>query len=361
MYEPERFTSISGKKYNIDPHKRGRYHNTLLYGVYYYAEREDDATIRLTVTFSTWFIRVLGEIPEQHGPPRQDVIEEVCKKFKTLLFYDKLLTDRTIHLTSENMSKQTEDKYIFEDFVILKSKPMKLKCRGYRNANPDISKMVEKEILRLLYENYSTALSDADIQKEIWYEPQRFMQAYTDLETKRYIEQGRVKTYKLTAEGRDYYEELIQNANRFSIGHNKRLHTKKWDIFIAHASEDKEEIARPLFHALEKKNLSVWIDEFELKLGDNLRRKIEEGLVNSKYGVVILSPSFFAKAWPQAELDGLFKLEMSHGSKRILPIWHNIDEKEVINHLPILAGRVAVKTSEGINTIVDEILNAIQE
>lgn len=64
----------------------------------------------------------------------------------------------------------------------------------------------------------------------------------------------------------------------------------EYDVFICHASEDKEEIARPLAEALSLKKLHVWYDEFTLKLGDSLRGTIDYGLANFRYGVVILSP-----------------------------------------------------------------------
>lgn len=71
-----------------------------------------------------------------------------------------------------------------------------------------------------------------------------------------------------------------------------------WDAFISHASEDKESIAEPIAKALTQRGYKVWYDSFCLKLGDNLRKSIDEGLSRSRYGVVILSPSFFAKKWP---------------------------------------------------------------
>ncbi len=55
-----------------------------------------------------------------------------------------------------------------------------------------------------------------------------------------------------------------------------------WDLFISHASEDKEEVARPLAQLLKDEGLSVWLDEQELVLGDSLRRKLDEGLSKSK-------------------------------------------------------------------------------
>jgi len=81
------------------------------------------------------------------------------------------------------------------------------------------------------------------------------------------------------------------------------------DVFISHASEDKDAVARPLAEALIGGGASVWFDEYELRLGDRLRAKIEDGLRRSRFGAVILSHSFFAKRWPQLELDGLFALE----------------------------------------------------
>ena len=52
-----------------------------------------------------------------------------------------------------------------------------------------------------------------------------------------------------------------------------------WDVFISHASEDKEEVARPLARALQEEGYCVWLDDNELSLGDSLRLKIDEGLV----------------------------------------------------------------------------------
>ena len=78
-----------------------------------------------------------------------------------------------------------------------------------------------------------------------------------------------------------------------------------WDVFISHSSEDKEFVALPLTKILKESGLNVWLDKHELFIGDSLRRKIEEGLLNSRFGVVILSENFFKKEWPQKELDAL--------------------------------------------------------
>ncbi len=93
--------------------------------------------------------------------------------------------------------------------------------------------------------------------------------------------------------------------------------------------------------------LRVWLDEFELTLGDSLRRKIDYGLAGSRYGVVVLSSAFFSKEWPQRELDGLFAREDGR-EKVILPIWHNVTASDVARFSPMLADKVAVSTSLGL-------------
>jgi hypothetical protein len=121
--------------------------------------------------------------------------------------------------------------------------------------------------------------------------------------------------------------------------------TREFDVFVSHATEDKNSVVRPLAHALEERGVNVWYDEFELRVGDSLRRKIDAGIARSRFGLVVLSPAFFAKNWPQYELDGLVALDMSDGGRRLLPIWHEITKDEIIRHSPSLVDRVALSTS----------------
>jgi len=134
----------------------------------------------------------------------------------------------------------------------------------------------------------------------------------------------------------------------------------EFDVFISHASEDKEAIARPLRDALQQRGFKVWLDEQELTLGDVLSQKIDEGLARSRYGVVILSESFFAKNWPRRELDGLVARETLDGRKVILPLWHGVGLREVTEYSPPLGAKLAASTSEGVTTIADKIGLAIR-
>lgn len=130
-----------------------------------------------------------------------------------------------------------------------------------------------------------------------------------------------------------------------------------YDVFVAHATDDKEEVARPLANALIGAGLRVWYDEFELRIGDNLRQKIDAGLSRSRFGIVVLSPAFFAKNWTQYELDGLVTREMT-GEQIILPLWHRLTKVEIIRQSPSLAGRVARSTSD---FTIEEIAREIAE
>jgi hypothetical protein len=119
----------------------------------------------------------------------------------------------------------------------------------------------------------------------------------------------------------------------------------KYDAFISHASEDKENLVRPLAEKLIEMGFAIWYDEFQLKVGDSLRRSIDKGLANSKFGIVVLSPDFFAKNWPQYELDGLVAKETTGGNKVILPLWHKVSKDEVLSYSPTLADKVALNTA----------------
>ncbi len=131
-----------------------------------------------------------------------------------------------------------------------------------------------------------------------------------------------------------------------------------WDAFISHASEDKEDFVRPLAHALQSRDLLVWFDEFTLTVGDSLRRSIDSGLAKSRFGIVVISPHFLDKEWPQRELDGLAAREVG-GTKVILPVWHNISTKELCTFSPTLADRLATLSSNGIGRVVDDLTQAI--
>jgi hypothetical protein len=132
-----------------------------------------------------------------------------------------------------------------------------------------------------------------------------------------------------------------------------------WDVFISHASEDKDVVARPLAEALRARGVKVWLDETELRIGDSLRRKIDRGLASSRFGVVVFSRSFFAKGWPQYELDGIVSRSVS-GEQTLLPLWHEITKDEVQRQSPSLVDKIARSTAQyTIEEIAEEIADVV--
>ncbi len=132
------------------------------------------------------------------------------------------------------------------------------------------------------------------------------------------------------------------------------------DVFICHASEVKDDFVRPLAEALRAHHLDVWYDEFALNIGDSLREAIDRGLVDSRFGIVVLSQHFFQKRWPQRELNGLVAREIAEDRQVILPIWHRIDRNQILTFSPPLADVFAVSSARGMEAVVNELLKKLR-
>ena len=128
-----------------------------------------------------------------------------------------------------------------------------------------------------------------------------------------------------------------------------------WDLFISHASEDKEEIVKPLAVSLKNAGVKVWYDEFELTVGDSLSRSIDKGLIGSKNGIIVLSKAFFSKGWTEYELKSMLTKAV-HNKQTILPIWHNIEKSEIEEYSLFLSDLIALSSKMPMTTLVENIL-----
>ena len=134
----------------------------------------------------------------------------------------------------------------------------------------------------------------------------------------------------------------------------------EYDVFISHASEDKEDFVEPLVHKLIELGIRPWYDDMSLDLGDSLRKNIDTGLAASEYGVVVLSPSFFAKRWPERELNGLVQKALGEDRKVILPVWYKVSYEDVAAYSLPLADLVAARYDEGVDVVADRIARVIR-
>ena len=130
--------------------------------------------------------------------------------------------------------------------------------------------------------------------------------------------------------------------------------------YISHASEDKDEFVRPLANALRSHGRNVWYDEFSLRPGDSLRRSIDRGLAECEFGVVVLSHAFFRKEWPQRELDALLNADIG-GDKKLFPVWLGVSQRDVARASPLLADKIALQASRGVESVTEALLELIPE
>lgn len=135
---------------------------------------------------------------------------------------------------------------------------------------------------------------------------------------------------------------------------------KKYDLFISHASEDKDAIVRPLATILERLSVRVWYDEFSLQLGDSLTASIDKGLQESRYGLVVLSKAFLSKKWPEYEYRSLMTREID-GERVILPLWYDVTKDDIKNFSLYLADIMALPISRAnFGKIVPAILKVVR-
>ncbi|HEX6368156.1 MAG TPA: TIR domain-containing protein [Longimicrobium sp.] len=132
----------------------------------------------------------------------------------------------------------------------------------------------------------------------------------------------------------------------------------QWDVFITHASEDADAVARPLAAALRRHGLGVRVDGQALAAGDSVRRRVDEGLAHAGWGVLVISRHFLRMEWPQAELDGLLARELG-GERVVIPVWHGVTGAEVARRSPMLAARLAIDTAGGIEELCEAIVAVV--
>lgn len=135
----------------------------------------------------------------------------------------------------------------------------------------------------------------------------------------------------------------------------------EYDVFLSHASEDKDDVARPLAICLQELGLRVWYDEFELRIGDNLVAKLNAGIRSSRFGILVLSKAFLAKRWTIHELNMLENLWVSD-DRILFPVWHRITIEELSAYRAWLAIIIGLSTDTyEITEIVDEIFAVIMD
>lgn len=141
-----------------------------------------------------------------------------------------------------------------------------------------------------------------------------------------------------------------------------RMISEKPFAFICHDSSDKDLIAGPIAHGLTRLGCPVWYDEYSLRVGSNLRESIEKGLKECKKCVLILSPNFMNnKGWTKTEFNSVFTRQILEEQTIILPVWNNVNVKDVYEYSPSLANILGINWSIGEAEVVSKLRRAIEK
>lgn len=179
---------------------------------------------------------------------------------------------------------------------------------------------------------------------------------------------GRVTVYTASVinehDRKILYENARNNGLNLVIRDGAYLEERsKKDVpraFICHDTRDKEPFVRELASKLQSMLLSVWYDEYSLKVGDSLRGSIEKGLKECHKCVLVLSPNFVTnEGWTKAEFDSIFTREILQKQQIILPIWHEISKEQVFDYSPRLLDKVGISSSLGVEEVARRVAHAL--
>ena len=129
-------------------------------------------------------------------------------------------------------------------------------------------------------------------------------------------------------------------------------------IFLSHASADKECYVRPFAQKLEEEGITCWLDEAEIKWGDKIGQKINEGLNQSSFIVVFLTQTFIGRNWTETELSAALNRENEEGRVVVLPIVVG-NPKDILANYPLLRDKSYQRWDNGLDKLVEELKNLV--
>lgn len=244
-----------------------------------------------------------------------------------------------------------------------------------KNASASTIKSKMNQIARHNDASNKAASESADFTKKIADKRKKRNDAYLRLQKEQQSEQKKqdkkIKDMQKSYEDRikDLSKQMVESVIDSAVSSTTTMpalsdeNEPEYDVFVSHAWEDKEDFVEEFVQELRKLEIKVWYDTSRIKWGDSMRAKIDDGLRKSRFGVAVLSPNYIAdgKYWTKAELDGLFQLESVNG-KTLLPIWHKLTKKEVMDYSPIIASKLAMNTaSMTAKEIAENLLELLKE
>lgn len=122
------------------------------------------------------------------------------------------------------------------------------------------------------------------------------------------------------------------------------------DVFLCHAWDDRQGVAKELHDLLVAAGVKVWFSEKDLGLGVPMMRAIDKGLANSRIGLVLVTPALLARLPKESVADK--ELSALLAGNQLVPIVHNTTYDALRNVSPLLASRSGLDTSEDTMAVV---------
>ena len=152
----------------------------------------------------------------------------------------------------------------------------------------------------------------------------------------------------------------IDSGNEQARAKRLARRTTTYDVFLAHASADKETIVQPLALELSSHDVTVWYDDSEISLGENIREKIDRGLLASKVGVFVISTAFMESDWSLYEFESILSRAVN-GDSCIVPIWHDVSDQQTQLLSPLIRNvRGAMTSVDSLSDIAASIASLVQ-
>jgi hypothetical protein len=122
------------------------------------------------------------------------------------------------------------------------------------------------------------------------------------------------------------------------------------DVFLCHAWDDRQGVAKDLHDLLEARGVRVWFSEKDVGLGVPLLRAIDKGLANSKVGIVLVTPALLRRL----PAEGIADKELSAllARERLVPVVHGTTFEALRDISPLLASRSGLSTVEDTMAVV---------
>lgn len=122
------------------------------------------------------------------------------------------------------------------------------------------------------------------------------------------------------------------------------------DVFLCHAWDDRQGVAKELHDLLESNGVKVWFSEKDVGLGVPLMRAIDKGLANSRIGIVLVTPALLRRL----PAEGIADKELSAllARDRLVPIVHETTYEALREVSPLLGSRSGLSTTEDTMAVV---------